>query len=533
MSSIKPLVINSRTAGHEYFLNVSSHEDISPEDYIKSRLMEDVSDPKVISTEWNRWIVLLKKCDVQEWKDKAGELSQLSKAKVIRIISEAIPSPDPQDTVEESIVEGQQPFITPLVEESSSLPAESVEHSSSSLSTMDSALSPSVISMMRDEFKANFEDFQGSSWIAPSNNSMDEALYNFTVQLEAENPLHSFILDQTADIEKTLDNVDKQHFRKTIQDHDNATRYFTVSDEFQQEILKFSLPPDDLERMMRRGWEVIDEGALSDLTDRHSLEKFRKLLYRTMFSLSLLYEDHNNKLPLTKLESWYTSEVWSIFLKIIVVGNDSLTFTPGEKCSVASGERRNSSRLDVSTRQAIGSKLDGLISGGEAFDELLAIEVARFDSGTKGTKFLSDGVKIAKVMKDMYDRIFNHCRWSESEKENLEVYGLLISQFRVDFLSLRRLKGRYYRLQREESITVPTEWTDESIRRILALISEFLLLRMRVESMAKNINLWSNPINEDILKILNADRRKRELPKPPRTLMFNSEAVIKRRRKSN
>ncbi|KAF9417761.1 hypothetical protein BGZ76_004487, partial [Entomortierella beljakovae] len=293
--------------------------------------------------------------------------------------------------------------------------------------------------------------------------------------------------------------------------------------QFQEEILQFSLAPSALEVMLGRGWRVISEDnepGVSGSLDKTALERFRKLLYRTMLSLSSLYEDNQNSIPGTKSESWYTLEVWSIFIKILVSGREILSFDHGEKCSVASGQRKNNNRHDSSTRQAVGSKMDWLISCGEAYDELFAMEAGKHDRGATGTKAITDGVKLPKVMKDMFNRICGHCQWRNAAMENLEVYGLLISQLRVDFLSLRHIKGHFYRLKREQSFTIPTTLTEKSIRRILVIISVFLQLRIRMETMANNIEDWSNPDDSELKDILTGNRSVPVQVTPPRTLTF-------------
>ncbi|KAF8946710.1 hypothetical protein BGZ46_005710, partial [Entomortierella lignicola] len=189
------------------------------------------------------------------------------------------------------------------------------------------------------------------------------------------------------------------------------------------------------------------------------------------------------------LESWYKSEVWTTFFKALTTYSKPLTFIPGERCSVVSADRMNSSRTSTATRQAQGSKTDGLVLStlGRRI-EILAIEVGRFDKVPSGTKLLTDGVKTSKVMKDQFDYACTLCKWKDTAMDNLQVFGIQVSQFRVDILSLKRLRGRFYRLTREQTLTLPNSWTPETSSDVL-LVSTFFQLRYRMEEMTRKIML--------------------------------------------
>ncbi|KAG0353142.1 hypothetical protein BGZ54_002391, partial [Gamsiella multidivaricata] len=98
----------------------------------------------------------------------------------------------------------------------------------------------------------------------------------------------------------------------------------------------------------------------------------------------------------------------------------------------------------------------------------------------------------------MFDTIGSQCLRAGEIKGKLQVYGL-VSGLRVKFVSLRYLEGRFYRLTREHTISVPLKWTEKSIRRILVIVAEFLLFRNRMEATAKLVEDRSNP-NVDELK---------------------------------
>jgi hypothetical protein len=72
--------------------------------------------------------------------------------------------------------------------------------------------------------------------------------------------------------------------------------------------------------------------------------------------------------------------------------------------SISSSIRKNQNR-DVTATKAFGRKVDGIFSR-SSNREYGTIEVGRKDEGAIGTKVLTDGLKTAKVLKDMFDQTF-------------------------------------------------------------------------------------------------------------------------------
>ncbi|KAG0007064.1 hypothetical protein BGZ80_005042, partial [Entomortierella chlamydospora] len=208
------------------------------------------------------------------------------------------------------------------------------------------------------------------------------------------------------------------------------------------------------------------------------------MIYRALYSLSTIYEDYNNDLPKTHSESWLNKDFWRIFVKLLIQGTEHLRYTPGEICSTASANRINRDRT-LRGRKASGSKMDGILAISKSRLELGAIEMGKNFEESTATKALKDARKLGKVMKDMFDDIYLQCNSDADIMEKLEVFGLLMSGPRVEILSLRYLKGRFFRLKRECSLTIPAELMDDSIGEIMKTIVRFLKLRVRMEGMAK------------------------------------------------
>ncbi|KAF9415576.1 hypothetical protein BGZ76_004779, partial [Entomortierella beljakovae] len=172
--------------------------------------------------------------------------------------------------------------------------------------------------------------------------------------------------------------------------------------------------------------------------DERVVYQFRKLISSTFLKLSELYEDHGLELRTQQSEYWYLRYVWEIFFRLLTSASDWLDPHPGEVSSRASSTRKNIGR-ELGTRQQSGSRTDRLIVCKKAKHEIGIMDAGKKDEGDTGTKILTDGVKISKVMKDTFDKITQPCRLSYKCRTQLVVYGLLISGLRVEFISIRFL----------------------------------------------------------------------------------------------
>ncbi|KAG0021532.1 hypothetical protein BGZ80_002212 [Entomortierella chlamydospora] len=55
---------------------------------------------------------------------------------------------------------------------------------------------------------------------------------------------------------------------------------------------------------------------------------------------------------------------------------------------------------------------------------------------------------------------------------------------------------------REEAISVPSKRTENSIRKILVIVTKFLHFRARMEEMSKSIDEWDNPDANELENIV-------------------------------
>ncbi|KAF9099916.1 hypothetical protein BGX27_000505 [Mortierella sp. AM989] len=512
--------------GANYFLDLANPDELTPKGYTEYRRAEaPYIRNKEIVEEWQGWVVRLggnpKWKDAfmrtktftlnsfRAWRKKAPQaeitVGRTRSSSKRATTSQSFVSPDNPPSSEEHL-SLRCPVPSPTLSSSSSPslpPPESLhqgtESSSQSTGSSDS-LSSEAVQQLRAKFNTNFNDYPGESWKLSTGTNVDEAIRRYTMTLRTESSLHSFIVDDIDAFRPQFTAEDFDLFLSQVQSFDSQVNTPVLPAQVQQEILKYSLAPDVLQDYLSRGWRQ-DDNESQDGDD------FRRSLYITILRLSCIYEENQGVIPGSKSESWYATEVWAIFIKLLTRNSTWLRHEPGEVYSFASALRKNKGR-NLDTRHAVGSKLDGLISCDETQHEIASIEMGRIDAGATGTKALGDGVKLAKDLKDMYENICTQCHWSSEEGQGkLHVFGLLISGLRVEFITLCRMKGRYYRLRREETISVPSKWTENSIRKILVIVTKFLHFRARMEEMSKLIDEWDNPDANELENIVSGSAR--------------------------
>ncbi|KAF9110248.1 hypothetical protein BGX27_006615, partial [Mortierella sp. AM989] len=144
------------------------------------------------------------------------------------------------------------------------------------------------------------------------------------------------------------------------------------------------------------------------------------------------YRDNDYKIPVNVSEQWIT-DLWTIFTKILVKDNNSLFWQPGDVYSIASAKRKNLVRTD-GIRKSSGRKIDGIIELKEfpRICEIFAIEVGKDDEDPTQQKVIDDGLKLAKLHKDMLDNIGTLASAIDIDcdkyKEQMAVHGMLISR---------------------------------------------------------------------------------------------------------
>ncbi|KAF8986246.1 hypothetical protein CPC16_002851 [Podila verticillata] len=370
---------------------------------------------------------------------------------------------------------------------SPSTTSQSTTGSSRSSSSSSSSLSSSAVQRMADEFVQHYKEYTGRDWTLPSGTIADQILCSHIRTLTKESVLHSFVIQRTRPLLSLFDAIDADAFQKHIADSDKSEAQGQLINWQRATIEQYDASPKEIWNKLKGGWATSD---LPQDVDASVAFSFRCSVYQTLLDLATVYRTHQYRLPQGKKESWYTTKVWGFLWKIIDAGG-VLEYEPGEATSAASSLRKNSER-DLESKQSQGRKIDGIVSCLATNLEICAVEAGKLDQGQSGTKILQDSVKMAKVLKDMFDAIHTRSNGSEAVKRELRTYGLLISGTRIDFVSFRHLEGRFFRMQTEDSVTLPPVWDEHGVssKTIVAVVYKLMLFKSRVEKMANNIALW-------------------------------------------
>ncbi|KAI1288700.1 hypothetical protein EDD11_009702, partial [Mortierella claussenii] len=246
--------------------------------------------------------------------------------------------------------------------------------------------------------------------------------------------------------------------------------------------------PKDIWPILQSGWATNSSSSEIDVSTGFS---FCLSVHQVMLDLATVYRNYHYVLPKGKPEACYRTKIWGFLWKIIDA-NGILEMELGEVTSSASSSRKNAERI-LETKQYQGRKIDGIVTCCATNLEICAMEAGKVDQGSNGTKVLQDSVKMAKVLKDMFDAVCSRSTQPESIRTELRMYGLLISGLRMDFISFRYMEGRFYRMQTENTINLPPVWDDEGVvsKTIVALVFKIISFKGRMERMSGKITKWT------------------------------------------
>ncbi|KAG0197929.1 hypothetical protein BGX28_008579 [Mortierella sp. GBA30] len=360
---------------------------------------------------------------------------------------------------------------------------------SSASSSSSSTLSTEAILRMDDEFMRHYEEFAGVDWTLPSGSIVDQVLRDYIRTLSKESTLHSFVISQTRSLLPRFDPEDRRAFSKTVSESDACTDEDVPMSEWKKAKLgQYQVTPKNIWSILQSGWTRND---VSSEIDTPTALSFCCLVHQVMLDLATVYRNYQYRLPKGKPEAWYRTKIWGFLWKVIDA-NGILEMELGEVTSAASSLRKNAERI-LETKQYQGRKIDGVVICCVTNLEICAMEAGKADQGSNGTKVLQDSVKMAKVLKDMFDAVCSRSTQPESIRTDLRMYGLLVSGLRMDFISFRYMRGRFYRMQTENSINLPPVWDDEGLvsETIVALVSKIISFKERMERMSGKITRWT------------------------------------------
>ncbi|KAI8595680.1 hypothetical protein EDD21DRAFT_280200, partial [Dissophora ornata] len=240
-------------------------------------------------------------------------------------------------------------------------------------------------------------------WILSSGTVVDDVLWEYALSLQTETAIHSFVIDCGNSRVKNLFKENDWNeiisssckFRPTIPDW-VLRQLFAYS---QQNTTK------KMHDFLRTGWATLlpppdDNEESMDIFDK---ERLTATLYRAVLNIFAEYTSISQDIRGNEnSEGWFAVHVSGALIDGLLSDLPSVQLLRGEKMSVSSSIRKNQTR-DITSAKAFGRKVDGIFASRHSSKEYGAIEVGKKDEGAAGSKVLTDGLKIAKIMKDMFD----------------------------------------------------------------------------------------------------------------------------------
>ncbi|CAG8637790.1 16015_t:CDS:2, partial [Racocetra persica] len=231
-------------------------------------------------------------------------------------------------------------------------------------------------------------------WTLKTGRKVETVIYEFAKSLHRESYLHSFIIND-ADVEtkslflpeewKEIKNLEVIDRPKLDPCHKELLRKYTVNDIKKLRSLLFEL--------------FIPDGKEYNRNIHFCLDYINNA-YRGILRL---WEMDENPFDSLKLEGWFEMNVWGRLIDP-AFDNLNIDLIRGDGMSFASSERKNIQRK-INDHKKFGRKGDGVFRLHKGRLEFGAIEAGRNWEEINGTKYMSDSLKISKMLKDMLDKL--------------------------------------------------------------------------------------------------------------------------------
>ncbi|RIB00643.1 hypothetical protein C2G38_1139351 [Gigaspora rosea] len=274
-------------------------------------------------------------------------------------------------------------------------------------------------------------------WTLKTGRKVETVIYEFAKSLHRESYLHSFIIND-ADVEtkslfspeewKEIKNLEVIDRPKLDPCHKELLRKYTVNDIKKLRSLLFEL--------------FIPDGKEYNRNIHFCLDYINNA-YRGILRL---WEMDENPFDSLKLEGWFEMNVWGRLIDP-AFDNLNIDLIRGEGMSFASSERKNIQRK-INDHKKFGRKGDGVFRLHKGRLEFGAIEAGRNWEEINGTKYMSDSLKISKMLKDMLDKLIRECKMKENLVKKLKVIGILHGANRLQVLTIDHPEGYITRINR-------------------------------------------------------------------------------------
>ncbi|KAF9183662.1 hypothetical protein BGZ49_004543 [Haplosporangium sp. Z 27] len=465
-------------AGAAYFIS-NDPSTYSQAGYVQFRGQFAVEHNNACMKEFNQFMDIFRKCRSKVHQEFARSTKRVTKKIVRQYSSGSIADVNSEANSSFSIEANSSSFYT--------------GSSSSVLSA--STLCSSLVNTMKEEFNVNYESYKGTSWVLPSGSVFDAVVRGHVLAQTKQRSIHSFVWDSKDDLRELFPlEEDNQALQQRINSIKEAQPQLP---QWQNDIISGYNSLQSIEDAILNG---INQKVQIEGVEEQECKKFNKMIFEFMTGVTNFYEDHGRQNELKEGLSEKTHlKLWSIFFKVLYKHGGVLDLDEGEIYSKASALRKNSTRGSTENRQSSGRKIDGIIYCLKASKlEIAGIEGGKKNEGPNGTKILLDGLKMSKLLKDMFDKAcIEACSKGTlpvTARNGVVVFGFLVSGCKIQFVSLKHFGGRFSYLIREKAESLPLHLDDQSFLIIKSILRIFLRKRLQMEDAASRLG---NMINKE------------------------------------
>ncbi len=272
-------------------------------------------------------------------------------------------------------------------------------------------------------------------WTLKSGRVVEKVIYKYARGLGYESYLHSFIISDSDKIARSL-------FQNEEWEEIFSTNYKEIP-KIDKSIVDLMIKYSTTDLSLFRN--IIFEPFLDTSYSKQYFDlNYVNFAYRAMH---ILWEkEHDFTLDQSRLEGWYEHNIWSHLIDP-VFHDLEIELVRGEGMSLSSSDRKNDEEQN-SDRKKIGRKGDGIFRISKDRLEFGAIEAGRKWEGANGRKYITDSLKLSKMLRDMLVKLIMTFKGNEQKMRQLQTVGILHSANRFQLLTMDIPKGYICRTKR-------------------------------------------------------------------------------------
>jgi len=244
-------------------------------------------------------------------------------------------------------------------------------------------------------------------WTLKSGRVVEKVIYEYARELKYESYLHSFII---SDIDKEAMSLFRKEEWEEI--FSSACKIIPKIDKSIIDLMiKYSTTEISLFRDI-----IFEPFLVASYSKQYFDLNYVNLAYRAMH---VLWEkEHDFSLDQLRLEGWYEYNIWSHLIDP-VFHDLEIELVRGEGMSLSSSDRKNDEDQNSEDRKKIGRKGDGIFRMSKDRLEFGAIEAGRKWEGVNGRKYITDSLKLSKMLRDMLVKLIMALKGNEQEMRQL------------------------------------------------------------------------------------------------------------------